>query len=125
MFGSRMPAVTACGRCGRRLGVAYTGNPQSRPVYRCDKPNLMMGLPRCMTFGGPRVDAAIAKELLRTVEPMAIEAALEPERMHQERQDDQQRILDLELQQARYEASLAERRYAACDPDNRRCRPAS
>jgi excisionase family DNA binding protein len=25
----------------------------------------------------------------------------------------------LELQQARYEASLAERRYAACDPDNR------
>src|SRR4051812_11557943 len=30
-----------------------------------------------------------------------------------------QRIADLELQQARYEASLAERRYAACDPDNR------
>jgi hypothetical protein len=28
-------------------------------------------------------------------------------------------ILDLELRQARYEASLAERRYAACDPDNR------
>ena len=99
--------------------TSCTGNPQSRPVYRCDKPNLMMGLPRCMTFGGPRLDAAIAKELLRTVEPMAIEAALEAERMHQERQDDQQRILDLELQQARYEAGLAERRYAACDPDNR------
>src|SRR6202048_4433439 len=114
-----LSGLMTCGRCGRRLGVAYTGNPQSRPVYRCDKPNLMMGLPRCMTFGGPRVDAAIAKELLRTVEPMAIEAALEAERMHQERQDDQQRILDLELQQARYEAGLAERRYAACDPDNR------
>src|ERR1700704_5428684 len=28
-------------------------------------------------------------------------------------------IMDLELQQARYEASLAERRYAACDPHNR------
>ena len=27
--------------------------------------------------------------------------------------------MELELQQARYEASLAERRYAACDPDNR------
>jgi hypothetical protein len=108
-----------CGRCGRRLSVAYTGKPQSRPVYRCDKPNLMMGLPRCMTFGGPRVDAAIAKELLRAVEPMAIEAALEAERMHQERQEDQQCIQDLELRQARYEAGLAERRYAACDPDNR------
>ena len=29
------------------------------------------------------------------------------------------RVADLELQQARYEASLAERRYAACDTDNR------
>ena len=27
--------------------------------------------------------------------------------------------MELELRQARYEASLAERRYAACDPDNR------
>jgi hypothetical protein len=27
--------------------------------------------------------------------------------------------VELELQQARYEASRAERRYAACDPDNR------
>ena len=62
---------------------------------------------------------AIAKELLRAVEPMAIEAAMEAERMHRARQDDQKRILDLELQQARYEANLAERRYAACDPDNR------
>ena len=77
-----LSGMMICGRCGRRLGVAYTGNPQSRPVYRCDKPNLMMGLPRCMTFGGPRVDAAIARELLRAVEPMAIEAAFEAERMH-------------------------------------------
>ena len=114
-----LSGILVCGRCGRRLSVAYTGNPQSRPVYRCDKPNLMLGLPRCMTFGGPRVDTAIAKELLRAVEPMAIEAALEAERMHRDRQDEQQRILDLEIQQARYEANLAERRYAACDPDNR------
>src|SRR5260370_3480988 len=114
-----LSGIMTGGRCGRRLSVAYTGNPQSGPVYRCDKPNLMMGLPRCMTFGGPRVDAAIARELLQAVEPMAIEAAFEAERMHREQQEDQQRIMDLELQQARYEASLAERRYAACDPDNR------
>jgi excisionase family DNA binding protein len=72
-----------------------------------------------MTFGGPRVDAAVARELLQAVEPMAIDAAFEAERMHGERQEDQQHILDLEMQQARYEAGLAERRYAACDPDNR------
>ncbi|UYQ71146.1 recombinase family protein [Pelagibacterium flavum] len=114
-----LSGMMTCARCGRRLSVTYTGNPQSRPVYRCDKPNLMMGLPRCMTFGGPRVDAAVARELLRAVEPLAIEAAFEAERMHRERQDNQRQIRDLELQQARYEANLAERRYAACDPDNR------
>lgn len=50
---------------------------------------------------------------------MAIEAAREAERMHEESQSEQTRIAELDLQQARYEASLAERRYAACDPDNR------
>jgi DNA invertase Pin-like site-specific DNA recombinase len=72
-----LSGIMICGRCGRRLSVAYTGNPQSRPVYRCDKPNLMMGLPRCMTFGGPRVDAAVVGELMQAVEPMAIDAAFE------------------------------------------------
>jgi len=31
-------------------------------------------------------------------------------------QNERQRMAELDLQQARYEASLAERRYAACDP---------
>lgn len=69
-----LSGVLTCGQCGRRLSVSYTGNPQSRPVYRCDKPNLMRGLPRFMTFGGSRIDAAVARELLRAVEPLAIEA---------------------------------------------------
>ena len=49
---------------------------------------------------------------------MAIERG-EAERRYMEAQGKKQRIVELELQQARYEASLAERRYAACDPDNR------
>jgi DNA invertase Pin-like site-specific DNA recombinase len=113
-----LSGMMTCGRCGRRLGVVYTGHPQSRPVYRCQTGNLS-GQRRCMDFGGPRVDAAIAQELLRVVEPIAIEAAFEAEQMHKKQQEDKARILDLELKQARYEAGLAERRYAACDPDNR------
>jgi hypothetical protein len=114
-----LAGLLSCGRCGRRLMVSYSGRPPGQPVYRCDRPNLMLGLPRCFTFGGLRVDAAVARELLRAVAPMAIEAAQEAERMNKESQGEQQRIVELELQQARYEASLAERRYAACDPDNR------
>jgi DNA invertase Pin-like site-specific DNA recombinase len=114
-----LAGLLTCGRCGRRVMVSYSGRPPGQPVYRCDQPNLMLGLPRCFTFGGLRIDAAIARELLRAVEPMAIEAALEAERRHMEGREEQRRIVELELQQARYEASLAERRYAACDPDNR------
>jgi hypothetical protein len=72
-----------------------------------------------MMFGGLRIDAAVVRELIRAVEPMAIEAAVLAERRQMERQAEQRHILELELQQARYEASLAERRYAACDPDHR------
>jgi excisionase family DNA binding protein len=70
-------------------------------------------------FGAKRVDAAIAHELLRALEPMAIEAAVQAAHRYMEMQSEQHRIVELELQQARYEASLAERRYTACDPDNR------
>lgn len=110
-----LAGLLACARCGRRLSVAYTGRiPQ--PVYRCDRFDMP---PRCMSFGGSRVDAAIARELVRVVEPMAIDAALHAEQMHMDTLNEQRRIVELELQQAQYEATLAERRYAACDPDNR------
>jgi hypothetical protein len=59
----------------------------------------------------PNCGAAVARELFRAVEPMAIEAAVEAERRYVEAQGKKQRIVELELQQARYEASLAERRY--------------
>ena len=113
-----LPGLLLCGRCGCRLMVGYSGH-YSSPVYRCERPNQMLGRPRCMTFGAKRVDIAIGRELLRAVEPMAIEAAMQAERQYMEQQGEQRRIVELELQQARYEASLAERRYAACDPENR------
>ncbi len=114
-----LAGILTCGRCGRALSVAYAGRPPGRPTYRCDRAQTARGLDRCMTFGGSRVDAAIAAELLRVVEPMAIEAAREAERMHEDGEAERRRMAELDLQQARYDASLAERRYAACDPDNR------
>jgi hypothetical protein len=81
----------------------------------------MLGLPRCLTFGGPRIDARSPRRffVLWSRWRLRIEAALQAEQRHMENQGERQRIAELELQQARYEASLAARRYAACDPDNR------
>ncbi|BEU25692.1 recombinase family protein [Paraburkholderia sp. 22B1P] len=110
-----LAGMLGCARCGRRLSVAYTGR-TPRPVYRCYRFDLP---PKCMSFGGSRIDVAIARELMRVVEPMAIEAAFLAEQMRMDTMNEQRRIIELELQQAGYEAILAERRYAACDPDNR------
>lgn len=110
--------LITCGRCGRRLQVVYTGKTPA-PKYRCDRPNLMLGLPRCMGFGAWRVDEAVGAVLIRAVEPMALEAAREANQMRQSQESERRRIAELELEKARYEAQLAERRYAACDPENR------
>jgi Recombinase len=114
-----LPGLLLCGRCGRRLLVVYTGRAPGQPVYRCERPHQMFGHPRCLIFGAKRVDAAIRDELLRVLQPLAIDAAAEAESRYMEIKSEQRRIVESELQQARYEASLAERRYAACDPENR------
>ncbi len=116
--GALLAGMLSCGRCGMKLRVFYAGR-TPRPVYRCDQPYLVRGDARCITFGGTRVEGAVAAELLRAVAPAAIAAAKEAEAMVQQQQQERLRVAELELEQARYEAALAERRYAACDPDNR------
>ena len=113
-----LAGLVCCARCGRRLSVLYTGR-YPRPIYRCEQPNVQLGQRRCLSVAGKRVDETIAAEMLRAVAPMAIEAAEEADRMLRDEDQDRRRIAELELQQAQYDASLVERRYAACDPDNR------
>jgi excisionase family DNA binding protein len=116
--GALLAGLLSCARCGRRLHVVYTGR-TPRPVYRCDNPNLLLGQKRCITFGGFRPDKLIADAVLEAVAPFAIDAAIEARAMLNQAAEDKRLVLEMELQQARYDASLAERRYAACDPDNR------
>ena len=113
-----LAGLICCARCGRRLSVLYTGR-YPRPIYRCEQPNVQLGQRRCLSVAGKRIDETIAAEMLRAVAPMAIEAVEEADRMLRDEDQDRRRIAELELQQAQYDASLAERRYAACDPDNR------
>src|SRR5947207_12991120 len=73
--------ANAYGRCevGARR-VRFDRAPRrGQPVYRCERPNQMLGLPRCFTLGGLRIDAAIAEELFRVADPMANGAAMEAE----------------------------------------------
>ena len=49
---------------------AYRGHAPKQTVYRSNRMDLT-GPARCMPFGGSHVDAAIARELVRAVQPMS------------------------------------------------------
>lgn len=108
-----------CRRCGRMLHVTYAGLNSRVVRYSCRGAHVNHGTGQCISFGGLRVDEAIAKMLLEAVSPYAIEAAEKAAADSKQQFADQQQALSLELEQSRYEASLAARRYEAVDPANR------
>ena len=65
------------------------------------------------------VDDAIAKELLRVVQPAAIEAAVVASETAAHQQDEVLHAWMRELEAARYTARRAQKQYDATDPDNR------
>jgi hypothetical protein len=108
-----------CRRCAGRLTVHYTGSHHDVARYVCHRGWLDKGEPRCIGFGGSRVDAGIAAEVLRVVQPAAVEAAILAHREEANKQDEVRGALERELEAARYAASRAQRQYDAADPENR------
>ena len=87
--------------------------------YHSRGAHLNHGADWCISFGGLRVDQALANEVLQAIGGNPVEAALAAAEQQREKQREQRQALELEAEQARYEARLAERRYQAVDPDNR------
>jgi hypothetical protein len=114
-----LAGLIRCRRCGQKLTVHYTGRDHDVPRYACRRGWLDSGEPRCIAFGGLRVDDAIEEELLRVLEPGAIEAAVAAEREETRRRDDVLEALNRDLEAARYAVDKAFRQYDATDPAHR------
>ena len=117
------PALLAgllrCGRCGRKLHVAYSGVDGRVPRYHCRGGHINHGVAWCLSFGGLRADQAVVAAVLEAVQPSGVEAAVRAwERFCGEEEHQRQR-LELALERARYEADRARRQYDAVDPENR------
>jgi DNA invertase Pin-like site-specific DNA recombinase len=112
-------SLLRCGRCGRMMQVAYQGPTSNVVRYSCRGANINHGQPMCLAFGGLRADEAVTQSMLEALGPRAVDAALEASRRASHERADQERALSLELEQARYQARLASRRYEAVDADNR------
>jgi DNA invertase Pin-like site-specific DNA recombinase len=114
-----LAGLIRCRRCGRKMMLHYTGRDHDIPRYACRRGCLDNGEPRCIAFGGRGADEAIEQELLRVLEPVAIEAALEAHREETRRCDEVLGALKRDLEAARYAADKAFRQYDATDPANR------
>jgi DNA invertase Pin-like site-specific DNA recombinase len=114
-----LSGLLRCRRCGRMLYVGYSGSQGMVLRYQCRGAHMRDGGSRCITFSGLRVDRAVAGEVLRAISGNAVEAAVEAAEKMRRHFVDQRRAVELELEQARYEAKLSARRYEAVDPDHR------
>jgi len=114
-----LSGLLRCRRCASKLIVLYTGRCGDIARYACNRAWLDKGLSRCISFGGTRVDAAIAQQVLRVVQPAAIEAAIMAQQDEANKQDEVVAALERDLEAARYAAGRAQRQFDAADPLNR------
>ena len=114
-----LAGLLRCRRCGRKLTVRYTGGKHNIPRYSCSRGSLDHGEPRCIAFGGLRVDDAIEAALLEVVGPGAVEAALRAQAEAAQRRDEVREALQRDLEATRYAVDRAFRQYDASDPANR------
>lgn len=76
------------------------------PRYSCQGGNINHGAPRCISFGGLRVDDVIARELLSAIAPEGISAAIRAAEIALQGDQTRKEALVLELEAARYQALL-------------------
>jgi DNA invertase Pin-like site-specific DNA recombinase len=114
-----LAGMIRCRRCGRKLTLRYTGTKHVIPRYSCSRAWMDNGEPRCIAFGGLRVDDSIEEALLSVVAPGAITAAIVAENRAGQRRDQVQEALLRDLEAARYTADRAFRQYDTADPVNR------
>lgn len=114
-----LQGIVYCGKCGRRMRVRYSGKKQY-PSYLCQRQKFYNGEGQyCSMVATYGVDRFVEEKLLEAIEPVGIEAAIGAVEELERRAEDLRRQWQHRIEQAQYEAGLAQRRYEAVDPANR------
>lgn len=114
-----LQGIASCGHCGRRLAVHYQGS-NSSPGYHCAGRELVSGRGVThLSVGGVQIDQAVQTAFLSAIAPAGIEASLVAAQALEDDRDAALAQWRKEVERHRFQASRAERRYLAVDPDNR------
>lgn len=109
-----LAGMIICGRCGRRMSARY-GNSWT---YSCWGEH-GKGRETCWGVAGAAIDRAVEKLFLKAMVPDELDLSLAVEHEVRQQADSLEKAWRTRIEQARYEARHAERRYKAVDPDNR------
>jgi DNA invertase Pin-like site-specific DNA recombinase len=116
-----LQGLATCGICGRKLAVYYDGPAKATPGYYCTGTGqLVEGRgTRHLRVGGLAIDTAVTSMFLAALQPAALQACLVAAQQLEDGHDAALAQWRRQVEQARYAAGKAERRYRAVDPDNR------
>ena len=114
-----LTGLVRCGRCGRTMRVFYGSQSGHAHRYHCRGDDSHVGGWLCIGVGGVRIDRAVAAQIVEAVSEHAVEAAIQAADQSAKADDEIRQALCRELGEARYEASLAARRYEVVDPTKR------
>lgn len=114
-----LTGLMRCGRCGRTMRVFYGTQSGHAHRYHCRGDDSHVGGWLCIGIGGVRVDRAVAAQIVEAVSEHAIDAAIQAADQAEKADNEVRQALHRELEEARYDASLAARRYELVDPARR------
>lgn len=114
-----LTGMVRCGRCGRMMRVFYKLQSEHAHRYQCRGDDAHVGAGLCIGIGGVAVDKAVAAQLVEAVSEQAVDAAILAAGQGTRAAEDVRRAIERELEEARYAAGLAERRYEHVDPAKR------
>ena len=97
----------------------YVLHGRQLPEYVCQKRAIEKAERACQRLLGRDIDGAIGALLVGTVTPLALEMALKVQDELRARAEEADALRRQQVERARYETELAQRRYLAVDPDNR------
>ena len=115
-----LQGLILCGRCGRRMTLRYHLRKAGlEPDYVCQREGIEHAEPLCQHIPGAGIDRLVGDLLVEAISPMTLDVALTVQQELQSRLEEADRLRQKQVERARYEADLAQRRYMKVDPDHR------
>jgi DNA invertase Pin-like site-specific DNA recombinase len=114
-----LSGLITCGSCGCHLRTTYRGRKRGRPYYTCARHLVRGHEQKCFGLRALPVDELVAAEVLRALEPAALELSLKAADDISRERERLDRYWQQQRERSRHEAMRAEQQYQAVEPTNR------